>query len=131
MPNDFGLNNCIPLSSTYDTRGSTGLSLSNWSVLNEKHNKPESKEMNVVTKSNSDGKCMLFGVDLVKLPTESASPHVISPPEFVNSEQHSGPSKMMKRCDSSNSDGDSEKLLQNCPVTTRSCTKVLDTAKRK
>ncbi|KAI3864047.1 hypothetical protein MKW98_031639 [Papaver atlanticum] len=125
MPNDFGLNNCTPLSSTYDTRGNTGLSLSNWSVLNEKQNKPESKEMNIVTKSNSDGKCMLFGVDLVKLPNESASPHVISPPEFVNFEQLSVPSKMMKRCDSSNSDGGSEKLLQNCPVTTRSCTKVL------
>ncbi|KAI3985971.1 hypothetical protein MKX01_039053 [Papaver californicum] len=125
MPDGFGLNNCIPPSSTYDTCGNNGLSLSNWSVLYQKQNEPESKEMDILTKSNSDGKCMLFGVDLVKLPTESASPHVISPPEVVDSEQFSGPSKIMKRYDSSNSDGDSEKLLQNCPVTTRSCTKVL------
>ncbi|KAI3930685.1 hypothetical protein MKX01_037131, partial [Papaver californicum] len=125
MPDGFGLNNCIPPSSTYDTCGNNGLSLSNWSVLNQKQNEPESKEMDIVTKSNSDGKCMFLGVDLVKLPTESASPHVISPPEFVNSEQFSGPSKIMKQYDSGNSDGDSEKLLQNCPVTTRSCTRVL------
>ncbi|KAI3863773.1 hypothetical protein MKW98_031365, partial [Papaver atlanticum] len=71
--------------------------MGNWSVLNEKQNKPESREVNIITKSNSDGKCMLLCVDLVKLSTESASPHVISPPEFVNSEQLSGPFKMMKR----------------------------------
>ncbi|KAI3835338.1 hypothetical protein MKW98_020454, partial [Papaver atlanticum] len=69
-------------------------SLSNWSVLNEKQNKPESREVNIVTKSNSD--------------------------EFVNSEQLSGPFKMMKRCDSRKSDSDLEKLLQNSEVALRS-----------
>ncbi|MCL7040110.1 hypothetical protein MKW94_020998, partial [Papaver nudicaule] len=120
-PDDIGLNNCMPPSSTYGTCGNTGLSHSNWSMLNERQN--ESRDMGIVTKPNSDGKCMLFGVDLVKPPTESTSPHAMSPPEFISSEQLSGPSKIMKR--SSHSGSDLEKLLQNCPVTIRSCTKVL------